>query len=54
MDLVDAVTTPSVVIGRKMLSRVAISDSENESGTEVPDPVCKTEPGCRERSNNGR
>jgi hypothetical protein len=45
MEPVDAVTTPSVVIGRKMLSRVVTSDSENESGTDVPDPICKTEPG---------
>lgn len=45
MGLVDAVTTPSAVIGRKVLSRVVASDSENDPETDVPGPICKTWPG---------
>jgi hypothetical protein len=45
MELVDAVTTPSVGIGRKMLSRVVTSDSEKASAIDVLDPICKPEPG---------
>jgi hypothetical protein len=54
MELVDAVTTPSVGIGRKMLSRVVTSDSEKASAIDVLDPICKPEPGGGQGRNNNR